>query len=177
MGHWVLKYWEYLLGTEVQEVNCSVCFGFRSKRWPNNGADRRVQGRGAQITVPTSPSSVITAAQSYPSGFESQQVMSLSRKVLWTRPWKTHWIHQSIRCCRLVMTKESSPMMMTHTGNTSSLQCQEVGRRKGSKELVVIWVWSVDLVWLFWFVRKRFVNEIIMIIIKNLKKLDYQRAW
>ncbi len=42
------------MGTEVQEVNCSVCFGFRSKRWPNNGADGRVQGRGAQITVPTS---------------------------------------------------------------------------------------------------------------------------
>jgi hypothetical protein len=29
-------------------------------------------------------------------------------------------------------------MMMTHTGNTSSIQCQEVGRRKGAKELVVI---------------------------------------
>jgi hypothetical protein len=29
-------------------------------------------------------------------------------------------------------------MMTTHTGNTSSLQCQEVGRRKGAKELVVI---------------------------------------
>ena len=36
--------------------NCSVCFGFRSKRCPNNGADGRVQGRGAQITVPTSHS-------------------------------------------------------------------------------------------------------------------------
>ncbi len=34
-------------------------------------------------------------------------------KVLWTIPWKTHWRHQSIRCCRLVMTKEFSPMMMT----------------------------------------------------------------
>jgi hypothetical protein len=39
--------------------------------------------------------------------------------------------------------KESSPMMMTRTGNTSSLQCQEVGRRKGTKELVVTWVSSV----------------------------------
>jgi hypothetical protein len=43
------------------------------------------------------------------------------------------------------MTKESSPMM-THTGNASNLQCQEVGRRKGAKELVVIWAYSVDLV-------------------------------
>jgi hypothetical protein len=39
-------------------------------------------------------------------------------------------------------------MMMTHTGNASSLQCQEVGRRKGEKELVVIWAYSVALVWL-----------------------------
>ena len=47
------------------------------------------------------------------------------------------------------MTKESSPMMMTHTGNTSNLQCQEsVGRRKGAKEVVVIWAYSVVLVWL-----------------------------
>ena len=45
------------------------------------------------------------------------------------------------------MTKESSPMM-THTGNESSLQCQEVGRRKGAKEVVVIWAYSVALVWL-----------------------------
>ncbi len=29
---------------------------------------------------------------------------------------------------------------------TCSLQCQEVGRRKGVKELVVIWAYSVDLV-------------------------------
>ena len=55
-------------------------------------------------------------------------------------------------------------MMMTHTGNASSLQCQEVVRRKGAKAVVVI------------FVSKRFVNEIIMIIIKHLKKLDYQRS-
>ncbi len=39
-------------------------------------------------------------------------------------------------------------MMMTHTGNTSSLQWQEVGRRKGAKEVVVIWAYSVALVWL-----------------------------
>jgi hypothetical protein len=75
-----------------------------------------------------------------------------------------------------VMTKESSPMMMTHTGNASNLQCQEVSRRKGAKELVVIWAYSVDLVWFVWFVSKGFVNELIMIIIKHLKKLDYQRA-
>jgi hypothetical protein len=30
-------------------------------------------------------------------------------------------------------------MIMTHTGNGSSLQCQKVGRRKGAKEPVVIW--------------------------------------
>ena len=34
-------------------------------------------------------------------------------------------------------------MMMTHTGNASSLQCQEVGRRKGAKEVVVAWSYSV----------------------------------
>jgi hypothetical protein len=73
------------------------------------------------------------------------------------------------------MTKESVPMM-THTGNASNLQCQEVGRRKGPKDLVVIWAYSVALVWIVWFVNKRFVNEIIMIIIKHLKKFDYQRA-
>jgi hypothetical protein len=76
-----------------------------------------------------------------------------------------------------VMTKESSPVMMTHTWNTSNLQCQEVGRRKGAKEVVVIWAYSVALVWLVWFVSKRLENEIIMIIIKHLKKLDYQRTW
>jgi hypothetical protein len=67
-------------------------------------------------------------------------------------------------------------MMMTHTGNTSSLQCQEVGRRKGAKAVVVIWAYSVALDWFVSFVSKRFVNEIIMITIKHLKKLDYQRA-
>jgi hypothetical protein len=51
--------------------------------------------------------------------------MMISRKKLGTRPWKTHWSHQSIPNCRLVMTKESSPMMMTHTGNTSTLRWQE----------------------------------------------------
>jgi hypothetical protein len=30
--------------------------------------------------------------------------------------------------------------------DTSNLQCQEVGRRKGVKEMVVIWVYTVDLV-------------------------------
>jgi hypothetical protein len=44
--------------------------------------------------------------------------------------------------------KEVFTMMMTHTGNTSSLQCQEVGRRKGAKVVVVIWTYSVALVWL-----------------------------
>jgi hypothetical protein len=63
--------------------------------------------------------------------------------------------------------KESSLMMMTHTWNTSSLRWQEVGRRKGVEEVVVIWGYSVTLVWLVWFVSNRFVNEII-------KWLDYQ---
>jgi hypothetical protein len=84
---------------------------------------------------------------------------TLSRKGPWTRPWKSHWRHQSIRRYRLVMTKESSPMMMTLTGNTSNLQCQEVGRRNGSKELVVIWAYSMSLVWLVWFVSKRFCKR------------------
>jgi hypothetical protein len=53
---------------------------------------------------------------------------------------------------------------MTHTGNASSLQCQEVGRRKGEKTVVVIWTYSVALVWLVLFVSKHLVNEIIMII-------------
>ena len=47
------------------------------------------------------------------------------------------------------MTKESSLVMMTHTGNASNLQCQEVGRRKGAKKLVVIWTYSVALSGLF----------------------------
>jgi hypothetical protein len=111
------------------------------------------------------------------SSSQLESRMILSRKGPWTRPWKAQKRNQSIRSCRLVMTKESSPMMMTHTGNTSNLQCQEVGRRKGAKEVVVIWSYSVALVWFVWFVSKRFVNEIIMIIIKYLKKLDYQRAW
>jgi len=77
-----------ILSTEVLRVGIGYrstrsklfpLFGFRSKRWPNNGADGRVQGRGAQITVPTSPSSVITAAQTYPSGFASQQRLSSSQ--------------------------------------------------------------------------------------------------
>jgi hypothetical protein len=38
-------------------------------------------------------------------------------------------------------------MMMTHTENASNLQCQEVGRRKGAKEVVVMWAYSVVLVW------------------------------
>jgi hypothetical protein len=38
--------------------------------------------------------------------------------------------------------------MMTHAGNASNLQCQEVGRRKGAKEVAVIWAYSLILVWL-----------------------------
>ncbi len=111
------------------------------------------------------------------SSSQLENSMMLSRKGPWTRPWKAQKRHQSIRSYRLVRTKESSPIMMTHTGNTSNLQFQEVGRRKGVKEVVVIRAYSVALVWLVWFVTKRFVNKIIMIIIKNLKALDYQRAW
>ena len=52
--------------------------------------------------------------------------------------------------------------MMTHTGNTSSLRWQEVVRRKGAEEVVVvIWGYSVCLVWFVPFVSKRFVNKII----------------
>jgi hypothetical protein len=40
--------------------------------------------------------------------------------------------------------------------------------------VVVIWSYSVVLVWLVWFVSKRFVNEIIMVIINHLKKFVYQ---
>ena len=58
MGHWVLKYWECLLGTEVQEVNCSICLVLEVKDDLNKHTDWWVQGRGAQIIVPTSPSSV-----------------------------------------------------------------------------------------------------------------------
>ncbi len=50
---------------------------------------------------------------------------------------------------------------VTHTGNTSSLRRQEVGRRKGTEEVVVIWGYSVGLVWFVGFVSKRFVNKII----------------
>jgi hypothetical protein len=54
--------------------------------------------------------------------------------------------NQSIPCYRLVMPKETSPMTMIHTGNTSSLRWQEVGRRQGPEEVVVIWAYSVALV-------------------------------
>ena len=50
--------------------------------------------------------------------------------------------------CRLVMTKESSPMMKTHTGNARSLRWvggwSTVGRRQGAEEVVIIWADSVD---------------------------------
>ena len=41
------------------------------------------------------------------------------KKNPWTRPWKAHGRYQSIPNCRRVTTKESSPTMMTHTGNAS----------------------------------------------------------
>ena len=63
--------------------------------------------------------------------------------------------------------------MMTHTGNTSSLRWQEVGRRKGVEEVVVIWAYSVALVWLCLFVSKRFVNVIINdLIIKIINQIS-----
>ncbi len=46
----------------------------------------------------------------------------------------------------MLPTCDDKGVMMTHTGNASSLQCQEVGRRKGIKELVVVWAYSVALV-------------------------------
>jgi hypothetical protein len=67
--------------TEVQEVSCSVCLVLEVKGGLNNGADGRVQGRGAQMTVPTSPSSVITAAQStYPTSFHPYGLCSFSHE-------------------------------------------------------------------------------------------------
>jgi hypothetical protein len=39
-------------------------------------------------------------------------------------------------------------MMVTHTGNASSLRWQELGRRKGVEAMVVTWTYSVALVWL-----------------------------
>jgi hypothetical protein len=44
------------LGTEVQEVSCSVCLVLEVKDGLNNGTDGRVQGRDTQMTVPTSHS-------------------------------------------------------------------------------------------------------------------------
>jgi hypothetical protein len=58
--------------------------------------------------------------------------------------WKTS-INTTLPTCH---DKGVFTMMRTHTGNTSSLQCQEVGRRKGAKAVVVIWAYSVALVWL-----------------------------
>ncbi len=49
--------------------------------------------------------------------------------------------------------------MMTHTGNGSSEQSQEICRRKGRKEVVVIWDYSVTLVWVVGFVSKRLDNK------------------
>ena len=92
----------------------------------------------------------ITHLQGY-----ATMVKTFKESKLWTRPWKTHWRQQSMPNCRLLMTKESSPMMMTHTGNASSLRWQEVGRRKSAEEVVVIWTYSVALVWLVWYVSKR----------------------
>ncbi len=59
------------MGTEVQEVNCPFVLVLEVKEWPNKAptGESRVEA-----TVPASPSSVITAAQSYPLGFASQQV-------------------------------------------------------------------------------------------------------
>ena len=48
--------------------------------------------------------------------------------------WKTS-INTTLPTCH---DKGVFTMMRTHTGNTSNLQCQEVGRRKGAKEVVVI---------------------------------------
>ena len=63
------------MGTEVQEVNCPFVLVLEVKEWPNKAptGESRVEA-----TVPASPSSVITAAQSYPLGFASQQFLSLS---------------------------------------------------------------------------------------------------
>jgi hypothetical protein len=46
----VLKYWEEVLGAEVQEVNCSICLVLEVKDVLNNDTDGRVQGRVTQMT-------------------------------------------------------------------------------------------------------------------------------
>ena len=73
-----------------------------------------------------------------PSRVKSDGAEEQRGRWLWTRrPWKVHWKHESIPCPQFVMTKESSPTMMTHTGNASSLRWQEVGRsQQGAEEVV-----------------------------------------
>ncbi len=48
--------------------------------------------------------------------------MMISRKGPWIRHCKPHWRHEWIPNWWLVMTKESSPMMKEHTGNTSCVE-------------------------------------------------------
>ena len=91
----------------------------------------------------------------------------VSRKKQWTRPWKAHWRHQSIRNCDL-WRQRSLHRWWWHIQETQvAYSGRRIGRRKGAEQVVVIWAYSVDLVCLVWFVSKRFVNEII-------KWLDYQ---
>ena len=62
-------------GLDWQSRHSESCLVLEVKDRLNNGVDGWVQGRGSQMTVPTSLSSVITAAQRYVSSVESQQVM------------------------------------------------------------------------------------------------------
>jgi hypothetical protein len=44
--------------------------------------------------------------------------------------------HVNLENTMLFSSQLENNMIMSYTGNTSSLQCQEVGRRKGSKEVL-----------------------------------------
>jgi hypothetical protein len=71
--------------------------------------------------------------------------MMLSNKRKYGQTLENTLKHQSIPNFRLVMTKESSLMMTKHTGNTSNLQWEEVSRRHGVEEVVVIWGGGCDM--------------------------------
>ncbi len=71
--------------------------------------------------------------------------MILSNKKNYGQTLENKLKHQSIPNFRLEMTKESSLMMTTHKGNTSNLRWEEVSRRQGVEEVVVIWGGGCDM--------------------------------
>ncbi len=82
---------------------------------------RTKQSTACDITIRHASCTVAGCGQTS-EHFQSENSMMRSRKALWTRRWKAHWRQEWIPNCRLVMTKESSPMMKEHTGNGSSLR-------------------------------------------------------